>query len=324
MIQMKRWYMNLLYEGRVQHLPRFELNARKALHKAIVTYYINQFYVEIGDRAPIACKVFEQMMFTKFSLVDPVSVKRSTNRNKSIFTYRLPRPTLDELPQNWKRLYQDAVECWEEYGDPVIKIFFDNKFPNPGASGQLIGQHNRIEIDGSIAFQTFVFNSFSNAVRAKDANKCQNIIDRIMEKTIAVEATLRHELIHFYQTSFFDTISKGMQFSHDPFQNTARYFTSHVEHPAFVSQTIDKVRQLTRILRNHAKKYVPTEIDVFNNCFLYNKPFAEFTNEIGYTPPSQYQAYPLISGSVKFFNELKIHKPTAYRKAITLVARELQ
>lgn len=286
-------------EGLIQHVERLKAEVRDFVLSACAHRIIENVRSR-GDSQ--ATSEITELMSVYFPHITP-----------SPITYKaFRRPSIQEIPDNYRKFYSDAVEHWKDTGPLRVRCYFKkNSFASDNRSGEYASHENTIRI-GCWDVDSFDYDKFVNLVQADKQQQFVTLVNSWCSRLMHMVATAYHELVHYMQYSLLaHGHEKQVDMGPDYASNYSAYLTSRIEIPAQIEGF--SVRARLWVLKY--KRYFPkVSFMLYGRYLLGDMTIDQFSQQTGvdkkYIPTEQN------STIIRFFKDLKRMRPSSYERSV--------
>lgn len=292
-----RLFEQLVMEGLIQHIDRMKIQVRDFVINNVVTKML-QSVRRLPD-SDEAGDYLEQELFNYFP-----KVQLTTTTTRAI-----RRPSLDEVPVQYRKFYPQALEYWASTGPLRITCFFSKRKFGISGTGYYDPNINMIAINCSAVVERDYY-PFVEAFNDNDANKVQALIIRLTSSIMHYVATAYHELIHYMQYSFVGHGHPQQQKMGKPAdEDKTSYWTANLEVPAQIEGFA--IRAKTWVLEY--TRYFPKLSVVDFGRYVVGDINPQQLSEIS---GIREKLVPTALPAREFFMDLKRKRPSMYRRAV--------
>lgn len=285
-----------LDEGLIQHIDRIKLQVRDFVLSVLASRMVINTQDTGSERA---VDVLKQAIAAYYPNIKLTKIK----------TKNFKSPSIDEVPANYRKFYDKAVEYWDESGPLQVKCHFSEQSFGGSHGGQYVYGTNVIDLNCS-AVEKFDYDKLASLVEAGDQRRYITLVSSWMSKMMLPVAVAYHELIHYIQYSFLvhgheQQIKQGKDTS-----DQSQYWTANLEVPAQVEGFAIAAR--TWVLKY--KRYFPKlTYLMYGRYVLGDITVEQLSQRSGvdgrYIPIKKH------GNMIQFFDDLKQMRPKMYQRA---------
>ena len=288
--------MQHLDEGVIQHIDRIKVQVRDFVLSVLASRMIENTRATGSESA---VDIIKQALAAYYPNIKLTKIKTKNFRS----------PTIDEVPANYRKFYDQAVEYWEQSGTLRVRCHFSEQSFGGTHGGEYGYGTNHIDLNCSIV-ETFDYDKFAQLVEAGEQRKYVTLATNWLGKMMLPVAVAYHELIHYIQYSFLvHGHEQQIKPGRDP-EDHSQYWTSNIEIPAQIEGYA--VGAKTWVLKY--KRYFPKLSTLLYGRYLVGDITPDQFSQLSGVN-MQYVPTKKNGGVIAFFIDLKRMRPKAYQRA---------